>query len=68
MFDDLRKRIERKSVDAAYLLRSDTRSLAVALVDTIMWANYERVMDTLQVQLQLSHQSACHSFIQWGDC
>ncbi len=49
MFDDLRKRIERKSVDAGYLRRSDARSLAAALVDTIMWANYERVMDTLQV-------------------
>jgi hypothetical protein len=49
MFDDLRKRIEQKSVDAAYLRRSDARSLAAALVDTIMWANYERVMDTLQV-------------------
>jgi hypothetical protein len=49
LFDDLRKRIDRKSVDAGYLRRSDARSLAMALVDTIMWSNYERVMDTLQV-------------------
>ena len=49
LFDDLRARIEKKTVDASYLRRSDARSLAAALVDTIMWGNYERVMDTLQV-------------------
>ncbi len=53
LFDDMRKRIERKSVDASYLRRSDARSLAISLVDTIMWGNYERVMDTLQVELRL---------------
>ena len=49
LFDDLRVRIEGKKVDAVYLRRSDARSLAAALVDTIMWGNFERVMDTLQV-------------------
>ncbi len=48
LFDDLRTRMDHNSVDAAYLRRSDARSLAVALVDTIMCGNFERVLDTLQ--------------------
>ncbi len=52
MFDDMRRRIEKKTVDAAYLRRSEARSLAVALVDLIMWGNYERVIDILQVVQQ----------------
>ncbi len=49
VLDDLRNRIQKKSKDASYLRQSDARSLAAALVDTVMWGNYERVMDTLQV-------------------
>jgi hypothetical protein len=48
LFDDVRARMDRNSVDAAYLRRSDARSLAVALLDTIIYANFERVVDTLQ--------------------
>jgi hypothetical protein len=50
LFHDLRTRIKDQTMDVSYLRRSDARSLAAALVDTILWSNYERVMDTLQVK------------------